>query len=243
VRCQYAHEDGAYVLGALSPTERAAYERHLATCPSCRRAVADLAVLPGLLSRLPGPEEASALVEAASQVQPPPEGVESRLPRLLAAAVVRRRRERRSRAWRAVLAVLAVGWLALVVGVGIGVDRQESPTTAAPSPTPKIELVAMVPVSTPVPVTAEIGLSATGWGTEVRMHCTYDTTNPRHTRAWTLRLIAYGPGGQKEQVGSWSAAPGADINLTGVTRFAPDELVRIELVRADGAPLLTYHVP
>ncbi|WP_233606455.1 zf-HC2 domain-containing protein [Micromonospora sp. Llam0] len=37
MRCDYAHDDGAYVLGALSPAERAAYEHHLAGCPSCRQ--------------------------------------------------------------------------------------------------------------------------------------------------------------------------------------------------------------
>lgn len=51
-RCEFAHDDGAYLLGALAPAERAAYERHLAGCASCREAVAEIAVLPGLLGRL-----------------------------------------------------------------------------------------------------------------------------------------------------------------------------------------------
>ncbi|MEV1143541.1 zf-HC2 domain-containing protein, partial [Micromonospora sp. NPDC049799] len=51
-RCEFAHDDGAYVLGALAPAERAAYERHLAGCADCRQAVAEIAVLPGLLGRL-----------------------------------------------------------------------------------------------------------------------------------------------------------------------------------------------
>jgi len=46
--------------GALSPTERAEYERHLAGCQSCRESVAALAVLPGLLSRLDSAAAASA---------------------------------------------------------------------------------------------------------------------------------------------------------------------------------------
>ena len=29
--CEHAHDDAAYVLGALSPAERLDYERHLAT--------------------------------------------------------------------------------------------------------------------------------------------------------------------------------------------------------------------
>ena len=34
--CQHEHEDGAYVLGALSPEDRVAFERHLPGCPELR---------------------------------------------------------------------------------------------------------------------------------------------------------------------------------------------------------------
>jgi hypothetical protein len=241
MRCQYAHEDGAYVLGALSPAERAAYERHLASCPSCRHAVADLAVLPGLLSRLPAPEAATAHGSDAVPAPVVTDAAESRLPRLLEAAAAARRRDRRARAWRAAMATLAAVCLALVVGMGVGLSRRQPPPEA--TPTPGVELVAMVPVSTSVPVTAEVGLAATGGGTEVTMHCAYAVSRPDYTKSWTLRLFAYGPGGAKEQVGSWTAAPGADVSLTGITRFSPDQLVRLELVKGDGKPLLTYHVP
>ena len=49
---RHAHLDAAYVLGALSPTERQDFERHLSTCSDCARSVRELAGLPGLLSRL-----------------------------------------------------------------------------------------------------------------------------------------------------------------------------------------------
>jgi Putative zinc-finger len=245
VRCPYAHEDGAYVLGALSPAERAAFERHLATCPGCRRAVAELAVLPGLLSRLPAPEDAASHVAAP----PPGERAEpsgSRLPRLLEAAAATRRREHRARTWRAALAVFAAACLAVVVGVGVaGVSRDDGrpPTAiATPSPTPVVTLVAMKPAKgSRGPVSAEVGLAATGGGTEIIMHCRYrsgsDYTNP-----WTLRLLAYGPRGATEQVGSWTAGPGDVVDVTGVTRFRLDELVRLVLVKGDGVQLLTYDV-
>ena len=35
--CEFAHDDAAYVLGALSPEDRLAFERHLPTCPECAR--------------------------------------------------------------------------------------------------------------------------------------------------------------------------------------------------------------
>lgn len=47
------HRDlGAYVLGGLEPAERDRFERHLSGCTLCREELADLAVLPVLLSRL-----------------------------------------------------------------------------------------------------------------------------------------------------------------------------------------------
>ena len=45
--------DVAYVLGSLSPSDRKAYEHHLADCPACEREVGRLAGTAGLLSRVP----------------------------------------------------------------------------------------------------------------------------------------------------------------------------------------------
>ena len=49
---EYAMWDAAYVLGSLSSVERRAYEAHLSTCPSCRKAVGELAGMPALLAQL-----------------------------------------------------------------------------------------------------------------------------------------------------------------------------------------------
>lgn len=45
--------DAAYVLGALSPEDRGAFEQHLKECAECARAVQEVAGLPGLLSQVP----------------------------------------------------------------------------------------------------------------------------------------------------------------------------------------------
>jgi hypothetical protein len=50
---QWRFEDGVYLLGALSPAERHAFEGHLIYCARCRDNLAFLAVLPGLLARVP----------------------------------------------------------------------------------------------------------------------------------------------------------------------------------------------
>jgi hypothetical protein len=228
-RCEYAHDDGAYVLGALSPAERSAYERHLATCADCRDAVAEIAVLPGLLGRL-----APADLERIT----PPVGVEERLPKLLDAARARRRRERRVSRLRTAGVALVAAALAAVAGVGLA-----WPLTRADSGTDvEVRLVAMEPVQGgAVPVTAEIGFDGTRWGTVVTMRCQYAETGD-YTKAYTFRLVAHGPNGETEQVGSWLAAPGDEATFTGVTRFTRSELTRLELLRYDNTPLLVYDV-
>ncbi|MEH1098247.1 anti-sigma factor family protein [Micromonospora sp. CPCC 205561] len=225
-RCEFAHDDGAYVLGALAPAERAAYERHLAGCATCREAVAQIAVLPGLLGRL----DPAGL----ERFLPPPEN--PRVPELLAAARERRRRERSAVRRRYASTALAAAALALVVGVGTAALL---PRQAATPPAAEVPMVAMQPVAGAVPVHAQIALSGTDWGTEVRMRCGYDA-KAGYTKAYTFRLVAYGPQGATEQVGSWLAAPGDDLRIAGATRFTDAELVRLELLRADGTPVLAY---
>ena len=45
-------EIGAYLLGALPPRERSAFEEHLAHCAACRNEIADLAGIPALLGKV-----------------------------------------------------------------------------------------------------------------------------------------------------------------------------------------------
>lgn len=226
--CDFAHDDGAYVLGALSPAERAAYERHLAGCPACRTAVAEIAVLPGLLGRL-DPAGLQRIAESPS--------TESRLPALIAAARMVRRRKRRASRWRYGLTALAAACLALVVGLGAPWLRPAAgPTVADPVP-----MVGMRSVRGAVPVSAEIGLRAESWGTEVTMRCTYEASE--YPKVYSFHLVAYGPDGEREQVASWVAAPGDNVTLTGATRFTGADLVRLELTRYDESPLLAYDVP
>lgn len=63
---------GAYVLGALEPAERAAVERHLPGCPSCRDEVVSFAPLPGLLRHTPFEELPEVHGPAAWDVPPGP---------------------------------------------------------------------------------------------------------------------------------------------------------------------------
>ncbi|MDG4795335.1 zf-HC2 domain-containing protein [Micromonospora sp. WMMD1082] len=227
-RCEFAYDDGAYVLGALSPTDRAAYERHLVDCPACQQSVSEIAVLPGLLGRL---DPASL-----EQFLPPPEN--PRVPELLGAARDRRRRERQANRLRYAVTGLAAAAFALVVGFGVATML---PGQVPGAPVAQVRMVEMQPVAGSVPVHAEIGLKGTNWGTEVTMHCGYDE-RAGYGKANTFRLVAYAGDGSAEQIGSWLAAPGDDLRISGATRFTNAELVRLELIRADGTPVLAYEV-
>jgi len=107
---------GAYLLGALDPRERAEVEHHLGECRRCRDELADLAPLPGLMSRITVDEAISG----------PPPVDDAMLERLLTAAT----RERRTAVVRRrVLAAAAA--VVLVAGSIGGVAAYRSMTAQA----------------------------------------------------------------------------------------------------------------
>jgi anti-sigma-K factor RskA len=235
MRCEHEHDDGAYVLGALSPAERAAYERHLANCSFCREAVADIAVLPGLLGRLDAAEFAKLLDPTLST--PAPE--RSRMPELVTAAQTTRRKERRRLRVRVLSTALAAAVVALIVGVGavFWMGGRATPQPATPGP-----MVAMTPIDEDLPVSADVSLTGTSGGTKVNLVCVY-RRNPEYRKSYTVRLVAYGPDNQADSMGSWVAAPGKEFRMSGVTHFPLGSLSRLELVRNDGQAMLAYDVP
>jgi anti-sigma-K factor RskA len=237
MRCDHEHDDGAYVLGALSPSERAAYERHLATCSFCREAVADIAVLPGLLGRL-DPADFERLLEP--DFPPPADRRRQRtsMPALVSAAQTTRRQERKRVRWRVLGTALAAACLALVVGVGaVFWTGRGTPDPAVPGP-----VVAMTPANEQVPVSAQINLAGSPGGTKVNLVCAYNRGDAQ-SEAYTIRLMAYGPDQESEQLGSWTASPGKEFSMSGVTHFTGGRLSRLALVRNDGRTLLAYDVP
>lgn len=220
--CPHSYSDGAYVLGALSPAERTAYESHLAGCEPCATAVARLAPVPGLLGR----------VDPAA-LNPQPAG-RARLPELLRIVARQQRRRTWVYRWRLAVAALAAAVLAVagtavwsgLAGGGAGPDEP---------------MVAMEPVAAEVPVAAQVAMASTAGGTTVWMDCQYPPV-AYVVPARTFRLVALGADGSTEQLASWSAAPGDEVSMTGLTRYSGDDLVRIELRGPTGTVLLAYQV-
>ena len=258
MHCEHEHDDGAYVLGALSPAEREAYERHLATCSFCREAVADISAMPDVLSRLDAREFAKLLDPTLTGGDPVHPGASLRdwatnewamlspVGRGAHAAPAtapadpapsaRRRNTGRSRGVR-LLSTAAAAVLVALLGVGVFLWTRGDPAPAAPPPGPA---VAMTAVDGGSPIKATVRLTSGTGGTKVEMTCNYSNSA---TRPYTFRLIAHGPDEQKEQIGSWQAKPGAEFTMPGTTHFGRGSLSRLELVQYDGKVLLAYDVP
>ncbi|MQA11408.1 MAG: anti-sigma factor [Pseudonocardiaceae bacterium] len=143
----FASYDGAYVLGALSPEDRHAFEQHLRECPTCSASVRELAGMPGLLSQVDGFE--------TSEVPEP-----DLLPSLL--SQVRRSRRRRWLVTGASAAAAVATCLALLFTVG---DPDEA--------TAGVGRVAMTTVGQ-APVSGAVAINdAGGRITKVDMTCRY----------------------------------------------------------------------
>ena len=228
--CQYAHDDAAYVLGALSPGERLEFEKHLATCEDCTRSVQELAGLPGLLGR----------VDARVLEDPPAdEPVPHTLLPALSREVVRRRRRRTIVAAgvaAAVVAVLGVGAPMVVNEIG---DDGGTPA-AAPNTAPSdVVTRPMAPVGD-VPVEASLGLEQVKWGTRLLLTCTYEPESVAYDLppAVDYTLFVRTRGGATEQVGSWRSAGGTTMHLAAATAADRAEIASVEVRTADGRVVL-----
>ncbi|HEU5111634.1 MAG TPA: hypothetical protein VFT95_24100, partial [Micromonosporaceae bacterium] len=224
-------------------------------CPACREAVAEIAVLPGLLGRLDSSMAlqllgGEPLVEDDGMGRAPvspargPDG-EARVVSLVEAAARWRKRERRGQRMRYAGSALAAACLALVVALGVGVLRDpQSPAGPSGPAGPRLE--AMQPESGPGErIIALVGLEERQWGTEITMDCSYKlptAETPDPSRKWLVRLVAIGPDDVEDPVGSWLARPGDQVRFNGATRFTQDELVRLELQGTNGRILASYDV-
>jgi hypothetical protein len=234
MRCTRPVDSGAYVLGALAPADRAAYERHLATCAECRDEVADLAVLPGLLSRL----DAGTAVALTEPAGPAPRSI---LTKTLAAATASRLRERRRHRWALAGTGLAAAVLAVLLGIGA-----TTVVTAGSKPPAEPVLAQMTPSSADKGIVALVGFSpADGHGTNIKLLCLYNQSSP-YSKPWNVNLVVYRRGSSTpiKVSPSWTVG-GSDSDDTAKifnpwTAVNPGDITRLELTRDDGTMLLWY---
>jgi hypothetical protein len=225
VTCPFEVNDGAYILGALGPAERADFEHHLATCPTCRESVAQLAVLPGLLGRLD-----------PATVRPTATAPHGLLPRVLEQARARGRSQRRRQLLTTAGAALAAAAVTAALGVGAQwYGRPDAVATVVHSDSPEEVFLQMQPAADEA-FSALISVTDTEIGTQVAVRCRYDGTSQE---SWPIWLVVYprDPNAAAEAIGSWLAKPGEQIDVTATTLYAPEDIQRIELQGYENATL------
>lgn len=227
--CPLAHSDAAYVLGALSPADRLEFERHLPGCETCRRSVAELAGLPGLLGRVPREQ-----VEAPLPFEPLPETV-------LPALVARVRREQRRRAVlvtvgaAAAVAVVALGATALQAARDDGPTPQALPSSASSTVTAAMPMDVLVDYG----VRADVSLAQGSSGTTVGYVCRYaDDDYSGDGHAYRYNLVLFTRAGERETVASWWAEPGKTFADDTTTAIALKDITKVELQNDHGTPIL-----
>ena len=227
--CEHAHDDAAYVLGALSPTERLEFERHLATCDDCSRSVRALAGMPGLLD----------LADASVLEHPP---VDTPLPATLLPSLHRavEARARRRTVVVAALAAAAAAVVALAVPVvlhRLGDEPVAGPSTSSPSA--DVETLDMVSDG-PAPIHASVGLEQVTWGTRMLLTCTYDTgwVDVELPDEVDYLLFVTADDGHTEQVGSWRSVDGTTMEVPAATSVARDAIASVEVRTTDGRVVL-----
>jgi putative zinc finger protein len=226
--CDFERDDGAYVLGALSVEDRAAFERHLPDCADCARSVRELAGLPGLLARLP--------VEIVDPDEPPPAVPETLLP-----SVVRRvRRAQRRRTWLAtglVAAAAAVAVAAVGASTRGGDDVPEAGASPAAGPTTAASEL-MQPIGAE-PISGWVSLTPVGWGTRLDLTCSYaDQGEAYQEGPPTYTMYVTHTDGRTEQVASWKGLPGRTMHLAAATAADADDVASVEIRDRDGEPVL-----
>lgn len=224
--CEFAEHDGAFVLGALAPSEHLAFEQHLSGCAECSRSVRMLAGLPGLLSRV----DRSVLEDPELDEPVPP----TLLPALLHA--VRRNRRRRQ---VLVGAAAAAFVLAVVPGTLVVRDAVGGSTPAAAPAAPVPLGRSMAPVGD-APVHARLAFESVTWGTRLDLTCTYaPRTEPyRMPRSVKYGLFVRTRDGRTQQVGTWRAVGGRTMRLTAATAATQRSISSVEVRTADGRPVL-----
>ncbi|MGW5308739.1 zf-HC2 domain-containing protein [Nocardia thailandica] len=220
----YSTWDASYVLGSLSAAQRREYEEHLAECPHCREAVAELAGLPGLLA-LVDRDTALAMIEPPGEDAPPPDLV----PNLAAAAERRRRRGR----WVTVGSALAAAAAAVAVAIPVtmAVTRSDDPPAVAEQVVAQRQLQPLEQT----PISAEVTILRDGDRTRLVMTCAYAET--AYGGTWKYGLVV-NTGGKRVELDQWSAGPGTEVRLERTVDADPDAISSVEITSGSGRTVL-----
>jgi Putative zinc-finger len=221
---------GAYVLGALDPTEAAAVREHLAGHAECRALYDDIAGVPRLLA-LVTPEEAERGL---------PQPSETGLRTLLRRAQSERARSNRRSRW--MIAAASVAVLALGLG-GLAAGRALAPTETitipTPAPTPTRHFTSPPRVlaanDTTTKVDAKLTMNPLAWGTELRL----EMSGPGLTMGEVCALRVWDKAGKQWEAGSYRVAYRSGVKWTAGVWVPVDQIGRIEVIAHGYRKLVT----
>ncbi|MFB7249505.1 zf-HC2 domain-containing protein [Microbacterium sp. NPDC056234] len=220
---RFAEWDAAYVLGALSPGDRAAYEAHASECAVCRAALVDLSPLPGLLARVPRANSIDLLSgDEMAEETPASDAARTRIVEL---GVARARRTRRTRWLLASAATAAM--IAGIVAVPTVLSQQADP----------VETVALELVED-VPLDAWVRLEDAAWGTRLSLTCSYGPAATAPYDGWEYALVVVSTSGDESQLSTWRAFPDTTAQVAAGTALRSSEIAAIELRAPSGAVLM-----
>jgi len=242
--CQTAVSLGVYVLGAADTSERLRVEAHLPGCAACRAELARLAPLPGLLARVPhdlrpaspGPAASSpaASSPAASSPAAPgpvaaPAGVRrGPFRRVLAPGRTRRGPSRGVPApglprpsrphWAVALAAVAAAVAGLAGGYLLAPHGGGSQPAA-----PAVTVSGANPAAH---VRAVAALTATSWGTSIRLGV---SGLPLNVQCW---LVVRSRSGQSEVAGVWDAWSPGPVTVPASAAWRPSDIASLQVKTA-----------
>lgn len=220
----YAMWDAAYVLGSLSAADRREFETHIAHCPSCREAVADLSGVPALLSQL-GRGEVAAMSETGATPATPEMSPEL-LPSLLAAVRWRRRRAR-------MVTWVASAAAAVVLGLGVFAGVQGYSSSHPQQVTASDQQMTQVGTTL---LTSTVQLSGQHWGTSINLRCV--CLAPLNAHHDTLAMVVVGRDGSQTRLATWVAIPGHTATPAGSISTPVDQIAAVQVVAADSGQVL-----
>ncbi len=215
--------DAAYVLGALTPEDRRAYETYLAENPARASEVSEIAGIPGLLSRLPIARAVALTEERPVETGEAVQAVD--VTTLISSLSRRRRRVRAGFAG----SILAVAACALLLGIGLANSNISTPSIADSSSTSPAPMPMLASQSSTLE--ADLATTVKPWGTRLDVRCTYSAQWT--TRSKTFELVVTSVQGTRTVVASWSSSGYGAKDIAAATHIPIDAIRRIDITDAD----------
>jgi anti-sigma factor RsiW len=221
---------GLYLLGSLGPRERAEVERHLATCPDCRREsdqLGEVVAALALLSEEEGREVAEEFGVRPADLPSGATGLEAATPPHPVLPVSPRRGPRRTRA------LLSIAALMLVVFVSVGIFVTVYTTGDAST------RVTLTVAATAADTSTGATVSVVASGHDGRVTIRATVTGLHAGTAYQLYAVT--SDGATHVVTSWTGSD-APQDVTGDLPVSPRQLSFFTVTLADSTPVVSAYL-